>query len=94
MKMFRAATACMFVQRPLPGDRDRHQRRRRGLPCSIRSPARRDGSFPTAALMRAADGNFYGTTEDGGAFDRGTIFQMTPAGVVTVLYSFAGGAGR
>src|SRR4029077_2314090 len=51
-----------------------------------------DGSRSAAALMQAADGNFYGTTQDGGAFGKGTIFQMTPAGVVTVMYSFAGGA--
>jgi len=50
-----------------------------------------DGSFPEAAVMRAADGNFYGTTRDGGAFDRGTIFRMTPSGQITVLYNFAGG---
>jgi uncharacterized repeat protein (TIGR03803 family) len=49
-----------------------------------------NGRFSAASLMRAADGNFYGTTEDGGAFDRGTIFRMTPAGVITVLHSFAG----
>jgi uncharacterized repeat protein (TIGR03803 family) len=50
-----------------------------------------DGAFPSASLMRAGDGNFYGTTPSGGAFDHGTVFRMTPAGVVTVLYSFTGG---
>jgi uncharacterized repeat protein (TIGR03803 family) len=51
-----------------------------------------DGAFPAAAVMRAADGNFYGTTNNGGASDLGTIFRMTPAGVITILHMFAGGA--
>jgi uncharacterized repeat protein (TIGR03803 family) len=50
-----------------------------------------DGSGSLASLILGADGNFYGTTEDGGAFDHGTVFRMTPAGAVTVLHSFTGG---
>jgi uncharacterized repeat protein (TIGR03803 family) len=46
---------------------------------------------PDNALMQATDGNFYGTTLRG-ASDGGTIFKMTPAGVVTVVHSFVGGA--
>jgi len=49
-----------------------------------------EGETPSTPLMRAADGNFYGVTEEGGAADRGTIFRMTPTGAVTVLHSFAG----
>ena len=49
-----------------------------------------DGDFPQAALIQATDGNFYGTTYLGGASDYGTAFKMTPAGAVTVLYSFIG----
>jgi len=52
-----------------------------------------DGSYPGAALIQAADGNFYGTTSNGGSSDNGTVFKITPAGVETLLYSFAGGAG-
>jgi uncharacterized repeat protein (TIGR03803 family) len=37
------------------------------------------------------DGNLYGVTFYGGYFDLGTFFRITPAGVLTVLYSFAGG---
>ena len=51
-----------------------------------------DGENPTAGLTYASDGNFYGTTEFGGASGYGTVFKMTPAGTVTVLHSFAEGA--
>jgi uncharacterized repeat protein (TIGR03803 family) len=49
-----------------------------------------EGANPQAGLIQATDGNFYGTTYYGGDLDRGTIFQMTPAGVVTTLHSFVG----
>jgi uncharacterized repeat protein (TIGR03803 family) len=51
-----------------------------------------DGADPQAALIQATDGNFYGTTGGGGASNAGTVFTMTPAGAVTVLHAFAGGA--
>ena len=48
-----------------------------------------DGSSPShAGLLQAKDGNFYGTTLFGGDTQAGTIFKMTPAGTLTVLYSF------
>ena len=48
-----------------------------------------DGRYPFAGLVQATDGNFYGTTEEGGANnDSGTVFQITPAGTLTTLYSF------
>lgn len=54
------------------------------------------GEFPTSALLQATDGNFYGTTS--GTYDyyydsisAGTIFRMTPAGIVTTLHAFSGG---
>jgi uncharacterized repeat protein (TIGR03803 family) len=46
-----------------------------------------DGSNPNGLLL-ATDGNFYGTTMIGGANGLGTIFKMTPQGVLTTLYSF------
>jgi len=49
-----------------------------------------DGATPRAGLIQGADGNFYGTTFAGGANDYGTVFQITPAGKETVLYSFLG----
>jgi uncharacterized repeat protein (TIGR03803 family) len=57
-----------------------------------------DGSRPTNALIQATDGNFYGVTEEGGTgtfgaclhskAGCGTIFRLTPSGVLTTLYNF------
>ena len=47
-----------------------------------------DGAAPTGGLIQASDGNFYGTTQAGGAHGKGTIFKVTPNGTVTTLYSF------
>jgi uncharacterized repeat protein (TIGR03803 family) len=54
--------------------------------CSLRNCA--DGSGPGATLTQGSDGNFYGTTYSGGAGQKGTIFQLTPGGVLTSIYSF------
>jgi uncharacterized repeat protein (TIGR03803 family) len=47
-----------------------------------------DGYGPVGALVQGTDGNFYGTTTQGGANDTGTVFKITPEGVLTTLYSF------
>jgi len=47
-----------------------------------------DGSEPSAGLVRATNGNFYGTTTYGGADGKGTVFEITPAGKLTTLHSF------
>jgi uncharacterized repeat protein (TIGR03803 family) len=47
-------------------------------------------TMESTELIQAKDGNFYGTNQ-GGIFRSG-IFRMTPAGVVTLLYSLDGGA--
>ena len=56
-----------------------------------------DGAHPTAGLVADRDGNFYGTTSQGGniyarEFALGTIFRITPDGQETVLYRFNGSA--
>jgi uncharacterized repeat protein (TIGR03803 family) len=40
------------------------------------------------SLIQGTNGNIYGTAPGGGTYDNGTIFQMTPAGVLTNVYSF------
>src|SRR5450759_4522754 len=52
-----------------------------------------DGQLPFAGLMQAGDGNFYGTTYQGGTGDAGTVFKITPAGALTTLHSFVGSDG-
>jgi len=51
-----------------------------------------DGMSPMGSLIMDGQGNFYGTTEYGGAYGAGTVFKLSPGGVETVLYSFSGGA--
>jgi uncharacterized repeat protein (TIGR03803 family) len=58
-----------------------------------------DGDNPLAGLVQATDGNFYGTTSQGGTssqycpapyFDScGTVFKITPSGTLTTLHSFS-----
>lgn len=43
---------------------------------------------PLSGIMQATDGNFYGTTVEGGDTDLGTIFKLTPAGNYTQLHQF------
>jgi uncharacterized repeat protein (TIGR03803 family) len=50
-----------------------------------------DGEYLDTELVMDSAGNLYGTTVQGGRFAAGTVFQVTPAGVHTVLYSFTGG---
>ncbi len=47
-----------------------------------------DGENPVAALVQGTDGNFYGTTQLGGANSWGTVFKITPSGALTTLHSF------
>jgi uncharacterized repeat protein (TIGR03803 family) len=55
-----------------------------------------DGALPYGALVQGTDGNFYGTTEFGGANSNcpdycsgyGSVFKITPTGTLTTLYNF------
>jgi uncharacterized repeat protein (TIGR03803 family) len=58
-------------------------------------PASEGGPFfPITQPLMDAQGNFYGNSEAGGTFDLGTVFKVTPGGVVTVLHSFNGADGQ
>jgi uncharacterized repeat protein (TIGR03803 family) len=53
-----------------------------------------DGQSPNGKLFVAASGNLYGTTQQGGAFSSGTVFELSPnsdgSWSEKVLYSFHG----
>jgi uncharacterized repeat protein (TIGR03803 family) len=52
-----------------------------------------DGANPYAGLVQGNDGNFYGTTygTGSGPSANGTVFKISPGGVLTSLWSFTGG---
>jgi uncharacterized repeat protein (TIGR03803 family) len=56
-------------------------------------PCAPGGANPIGPLVQATDGNFYGTTYDGGTsgLGVGTIFKLDQGGTVSILYSFQGG---
>src|SRR5207245_4412843 len=52
-----------------------------------------DGSGPYAGLVQGIDGNFYGTSANGGSHGTcylgcGAVYRITPQGTLTTLYSF------
>jgi uncharacterized repeat protein (TIGR03803 family) len=50
-----------------------------------------DGTYPYGSLVQGSDGNFYGMTCAGGANNYGAIFQITPSGTETLLWSLGAG---
>ena len=50
-----------------------------------------NGAYPDGGLYRDAEGNLYGTTFQGGAYNYGAVFKITALGQFMVLYSFPGG---
>ncbi|MGV3664451.1 MAG: choice-of-anchor tandem repeat GloVer-containing protein [Prosthecobacter sp.] len=51
------------------------------------------GQAPNGSLVRAGDGNYYGTTNTGGTFNAGTVFRLTPQGKLSTVVSFTGNTG-
>jgi uncharacterized repeat protein (TIGR03803 family) len=51
-----------------------------------------DGTTPSSALVADQAGNLYGTTAAGGSYNKGIVFELSPAGVETILYEFMGKA--
>ncbi len=47
-----------------------------------------DGANPAAGLLQGSDGNFYGTTQSGGANGQGTVYQVGSTVSLTNIYSF------
>jgi uncharacterized repeat protein (TIGR03803 family) len=47
-----------------------------------------NGARPNAALTYGRDGNFYGTTLEGGTNSAGTVFRISPDGQITTLINF------
>jgi uncharacterized repeat protein (TIGR03803 family) len=51
-----------------------------------------DGAFPNSGSLVNVGGALYGTTGDGGAYNRGTVFKITRSGTESVVYSFGDGS--
>jgi uncharacterized repeat protein (TIGR03803 family) len=54
--------------------------------CSLANCA--DGEDPTTGVIQATNGDFYGTTAEGGTNGDGTVFKISQSGAFTTLYSF------
>jgi len=52
-----------------------------------------DGAYPRSGLILGSDGNFYGTTLNGGTANDGAIYKVTPSGQVTILYNLCSQSG-
>jgi uncharacterized repeat protein (TIGR03803 family) len=52
-----------------------------------------NGTNPHSSLLQGTDGNFYGTTYNGGFNNHGTIFRITSGGALTLLHSFGNADG-
>ena len=50
-----------------------------------------DGRFPVSPLIFDRAGNLYGATYEGGTYDQGTVFELSPVGISwseTILHNF------
>jgi uncharacterized repeat protein (TIGR03803 family) len=55
---------------------------------SLASFNKTNGSFSQAPLVQGFDGNLYGTTDDGGMKQMGTVFKIALPGKLTVVHYF------
>jgi uncharacterized repeat protein (TIGR03803 family) len=53
-----------------------------------------DGSGPTGGVVVDAAGNLYGTTDSGGTYGAGIVYQITSNRNETILHSFSGADGQ
>jgi uncharacterized repeat protein (TIGR03803 family) len=88
--IFAAAVAVRIVTRPTPPIADQVLYSFTGL--------NGDGARPPSSVTASENGILYGTTHDGGASGKGTVFELRPpatpgaAWTPIVLHSFAGGS--
>jgi uncharacterized repeat protein (TIGR03803 family) len=61
-----------------------------GLAQVLHSFDRFGGATPSGALVNRGDGYLYGVASTGGSYQGGTLFRISPAGVITTLYEFNG----
>ncbi|HVZ90833.1 MAG TPA: choice-of-anchor tandem repeat GloVer-containing protein, partial [Rhizomicrobium sp.] len=45
-------------------------------------PACADGAYPNAGLVTDSVGDLFGTTEQGGVNDSGTVFELSPQSAI------------
>jgi uncharacterized repeat protein (TIGR03803 family) len=50
-----------------------------------------DGILPVTSVVRDAHGNLFGTTEEGGLYGDGVVYEITAAGKEKILHSFCSG---
>ncbi|HLV81249.1 MAG TPA: choice-of-anchor tandem repeat GloVer-containing protein [Chthonomonadaceae bacterium] len=52
-----------------------------------------DGETPVGGMVQSANGSFYGTCSQGGAYYDGTVFKITSGGAETTVHAFNGSDG-
>jgi len=57
-----------------------------------KNPTCPDGSYPGGLVQVGSE--FYGTTDQGGVYNSGTVFKIDPKGTLVTLASFQGGGGN
>lgn len=50
-----------------------------------------DGQYPFAGVVRDSQGNLYGSTNAGGTYGGGAVYEISASGTESVLYNFTGG---